>query len=240
MADHDRQTQAFGEQDRHTHVFGEQGEPCQGCGSPLAADQRYCLNCGHRRGGPRVDYAKVMGDANGDSDGTGRQEPEPTPAPTAAGERPERDYAPLAAVGGIAVLGLMLLVGVLIGKGNTSTSSAPAPIVKVGATEGGAGEGAAADKSETTAAKPKKAGGSKKVDTGAKTVGGGLTGSAARNSNATVQATTNDLEALEGKSGESYEESVKKLPDKIATPGAPPPIDKTKAAGGGGSAETIE
>jgi hypothetical protein len=229
------------DQDRQTQVFGEQGEPCQGCGSPLAADQRYCLNCGRRRGGPRVDYGKVMRDANGDSGGTGRQEPEPTSAPTDAGERPERDYAPLAAVGGIAVLGLMLLVGVLIGKGTTSTSSAPAPIVKVGATEGGAGaESTAADKSETTAAKPKKAGRSKKVDTGAKAVDGGLTGSAARNSNATVQATTNDLEALEGKSGESYEESVKKLPDKIATPGAPPPIDKTKAPGGGGGAETIE
>ena len=35
--------------------------------------------------------------------------------------KPERDFAPLAAVGGIAVLGLMLLVGVLIGKGRTST-----------------------------------------------------------------------------------------------------------------------
>jgi hypothetical protein len=228
MADHDRQTQ----------VFGEQGEPCQECGAPLAADQRYCLNCGKRRGGPRVDYTQVVGDVKSEA-------PEPAGGQAHAGssspdadEKQERDYAPLAAVGGIAILGLMLLVGVLIGKGNNQTTAAPAPIVTVGETAGGAGK-SEADKSETTAAKPKQAE-KKTAQTGAKQVEGGLTGTAARNSDATVQATTDDLEALEGKSGESYEESVKKLPDKIATPGAPPPIDKTKAAGGGGSAETIE
>lgn len=228
------------DRDRQAQVIGEQGEPCQGCGSPLAADQRYCLNCGKRRGGPRVDYGQIMGGAKADNSGNGRQEPASTPAPTAADEKPghERDYAPLAAVGGIAVLGLMLLVGVLIGKGNTSASSAPAPIVKVAEPAGGT-EGAEPEKSET-AAKPRDSGKSKKADTGAKAVGGGLTGTAARNSDATVQATTDDLEALEGKSGESYEESVKKLPDKIATPGAAPPIDKTKAPGGGGDAETFE
>ena len=43
-------------------------------------------------------------------------------APTSA-ERPERDYTPLAAVGGIAVLGLMLLVGVLIGKDDGSAAT---------------------------------------------------------------------------------------------------------------------
>ena len=29
-------------------ALGEHGEPCQECGAPLAADQRYCLNCGTR------------------------------------------------------------------------------------------------------------------------------------------------------------------------------------------------
>jgi hypothetical protein len=238
MVDRDRQTQVFGE-DRQTQVFGEQGEPCQECGSPLAADQRYCLNCGKRRGGPRVDYTQVVGDAKGDTPEPGTP-PQGASAVAAADEKGERDYAPLAAVGGIAILGLMLLVGVLIGKGNNQTTSAPAPIVTVGESAGGDATGSEPGKSEATAAKPKEAGKQKKVQTGAKEVEGGLTGTAARNSDATVQATTDDLEALEGKSGESYEETVKKLPDKIATPGAPPPIDKTKAPGGGGSAETIE
>jgi hypothetical protein len=33
-------------------VLGEHGEPCRECGVPLAADQRYCLNCGARRAAP--------------------------------------------------------------------------------------------------------------------------------------------------------------------------------------------
>jgi phosphatidylinositol-3-phosphatase len=32
-------------------VPGRKGSACTECGQPLAADQRYCLNCGHRRGG---------------------------------------------------------------------------------------------------------------------------------------------------------------------------------------------
>jgi hypothetical protein len=237
MADHDRQTLVLG--DRQTQVFGEQGEPCQECGSPLAADQRYCLNCGKRRGGPRVDYTRVVGDAGSDTPEPGAPQPGAAAAAT-ADEKQERDYAPLAAVGGIAILGLMLLVGVLIGKGNNQTTSAPAPIVTVGEPATGGGTGSEAGKSEATAAKPKEAGKQKKVQTGAKEVEGGLTGTAARNSGGTVQASQDDLEALEGKSGESYEETVKKLPDKIATPGAPPPIDKSKPPGGGGGGETIE
>lgn len=236
MTDHDRQTLVFG--DRQTQVFGEQGEPCQECGSPLAADQRYCLNCGKRRGGPRVDYTRVFGDASGETPEPGA--PLSASAAAPADEKQERDYAPLAAVGGIAILGLMLLVGVLIGKGNNQTSSAPAPIVTVGESAEGPTAKSETGKSEATAAKPKEAAKQKKVETGAKEVQGGLTGTAARNSGGTVQASQNDLEALEGKSGESYEETVKKLPDKIATPGAPPPIDKSKPPGGGGGGETIE
>ncbi|HWI71818.1 MAG TPA: hypothetical protein VNT55_07685, partial [Baekduia sp.] len=30
--------------------------PCRTCGSPLAADQRYCLECGERNGPPRLDW----------------------------------------------------------------------------------------------------------------------------------------------------------------------------------------
>jgi len=169
------------------------------------------------------------------SDGTRAAAATPPPAEPI---KAERDYAPLAAVAGIAVLGLMLLVGVLIGKGNSSPAPAPAPIVKVG------GETAAAGSAEPeeakTAAKPKADKKSKGGGTGAKAVAGGLTGSAAHNSKATVQATTDDLENLNNQSGESYEDTIKKLPDKIATPGKPPPVDTSKAPGGGGAAETIE
>ena len=42
------------------------------------------------------------------------------------------DVSPLAAVIGIALLGGMLLIGVLIGRGGAETTPAPAPIVQVG------------------------------------------------------------------------------------------------------------
>ena len=229
------------EVDRQAEVLGEHGEPCGECGAPLATDQRYCLNCGRRRAGARVDYRSYMAPSAGERlVETHATSSLADPAPDQA-ERQGRDYAPFAAVGGIAVLGLMLLVGVLIGKGNATTAApAPAPIVRVAGPSGGDTANSEPEGPQATAGKAKKTPRSKQVETGAKQVEGGLTGTAARNSGSTVQATTDDLEDLEGKSGESYEETVKKLPDKIATPGAPPPIDKTKAAGGGGAAETFE
>jgi hypothetical protein len=216
-----------------TTVLGEQGEPCQECGAPLAADQRYCLNCGRRRTGPRVDYRALPAPAETPPPSGPPEAMEP-PASAVGNAKPERDYGPLAAVGGIAVLGLMLLVGVLIGKGDSSTPvAAPAPIVKVGepAASGGGGN---AKPSAKTAKKDAASG------TGAKAVKGGLTGTAARNSEAPVQASADDLNELEGQSGEAYEDAIKKLPDKIATPGAPPPVDTSKAPGAGGAAETIK
>jgi hypothetical protein len=226
------------DKDLQTPVFGEHGEPCQECGAPLAADQRYCVNCGKRRGEPRVDYRRLMGAAEGEPPAA--EQPSAPATPTEEGPKAERDYAPLAAVGGIAVLGLMLLVGVLIGKGNSNnTVAAPAPIVRVGGeVTGTAGNESGGPK--TASAEPKGSKKSGKSGTGAKEVAGGLTGAAARNSKATVQASTEDLESLESQSGESYEETIRKLPDKIATPGKPPPVDKTTAPGGGGAAETIK
>ncbi len=220
-------------------VLGEQGEPCEGCGSPLAADQRYCLNCGQRRAGPRVEYRQHLG-APESSDPP--VEPAQAAAKAAAPEpqKRERDYAPFAAVGGIAVLGLMLLVGVLIGKGNNTTASAPAPIIKYSGEAPGSGSTASAEPEESKPKAPKKANGGSSSKTGATKVKGGLTGSAANNSAQPVEASTDDLENLDNQSGEEYEKSIEKLPDKIATPGKAPPIDTSKAPGGGGAAESIE
>lgn len=203
-------------------------EICEQCGAPLADDQRYCLECGQRHSGPRVDYRHYMA-------GT----PQPAeakiePAPTAGAEEPEkpqRDFAPLAAVGGIAVLGLMLLVGVLIGKGNSDTAAVPPPqVVRVqGGGEEGGGEGPGSAKNTAGglggggAKKAKKAGG-----------GGTDTGNA-------VQASEGDLEELGNTSGEDYVKQSENLPNEIATPGEPPPIDKSTPPGGGeGGAEVIK
>lgn len=227
-------------------TLGAAGEPCTGCGAPLAADQRYCLHCGQRRTGPRVDYQRYLAPISeqappspaepSQSPPTSQSLPAPEPF------RPERDFAPLAAVGGIAILGLMLLVGVLIGRGAESPSTSPPQVITVGGSGGGETASAETGGSSTAHAGSKEAASKSKgkSDTGAKAVAGGLTGEEARKSEATVQASEDDLEALNEQSGDAYQDTVKKLPDKIATPGVPPPIDKSKAPGGGGGAVTIE
>ena len=52
MADADKETQPAAQ-------LGQAeggGERCASCGAGLARDQRYCLNCGLRRGAPRIDF----------------------------------------------------------------------------------------------------------------------------------------------------------------------------------------
>lgn len=205
-----------------TQVLGEHGEPCRGCGAPLAADQRYCLNCGARRGEPRVEYQEHLPAANG----AAPREAQPAAPAADPAERPPRDYAPLAAVGGIAVLGLMLLVGVLIGRGSGDEAQAPPPVVRVtggGETTGGDGAGASANAS-------KRANGKSKKNAGPFAGSRGGTGERA------VTASDEDLEALQEQSPEAYQRASARLPDTIATGGEPPPTDNVEPGGGSGGA----
>lgn len=217
-------------------AHSEPGEPCSRCGAALAPDQRYCLNCGKRRGEARVDFRGHL-----KPEKTAAFEPPKTPeaaggAPTAGGgAKPQRDYAPLAAAGGIAVLGIMLLIGVLIGRGTGSTeSSAPPQVVTVGEASGGTAAGGSAEGGAQ--GDGDKAAGSK----GAKknTANGAVAGGSAGTGSAPV-VSDDALQGLEEQSGESYSDASSKLPDEIATPGAPPPEDN-KAPGGGSGGTTIE
>lgn len=224
-------------------TLGRPGETCEECGAPLAVDQRYCLNCGLRRGEARVDYRGVMAATNG-SPGQGQVPPPSVPAPgqPAGEEKPpeegkkgERDLAPLAAVGGIAVLGLMLLVGVLIGRGDSSPTATSAPqVVRVPAA-GTEATGATGGETEATGGE---AGGKGKANASgssggkseatSKGLGGGGEGD-----DSVHEVSSGELEELENESGEAAAEKSLDLPNKIATPGAPPPIDKSKPPGGG-------
>jgi hypothetical protein len=221
-----------------TQVLGREGEPCRECGVPLAADQRYCLNCGKRRGEARIDFqdhvpAGPAGGANGGAPGQEqpRTDAEPGPAPAPG---PQRDYTPLAAVGGIAVLGIMLLIGVLIGKGDSGgTAPAPAPVVvQGGEADGGknaAGEGGGDAEVGAKRAKAKGAGGGD---------GGAVSGGSASTGSAPV-ASDDALQQLQEGTPEEKAENSANLPDEIATPGAPPPEDG-KAPGGGSAGTAIE
>jgi hypothetical protein len=105
----------------------------------MAADQRYCLECGKRRGDPRLPFmdAVVFMDAI--------QRQPAAPAPPTAKRRP-RASANASLIAGVGTLLLALGIGVLIGQTNDSgavSAANTAPqIIKVGG--GGAEETTAA------------------------------------------------------------------------------------------------
>jgi hypothetical protein len=99
-----------------THELGAVGETCTACGAPLAPDQRYCLNCGRRRGPTRVDLAHELGLER-------ELEVEAAPVPPAPPPGP-RSVSPL---GAGAIAGLLLLA-VLLGVGIGSIAGDEQPI----------------------------------------------------------------------------------------------------------------
>jgi hypothetical protein len=116
------------------------GDNCANCGSPLAADQRYCLHCGQRRGDPRLPFmdAVVLMDAVQRS-----QQPPPPPLPK---KKRGGGISPNAAlITGIGVLLLALGLGVLIGRsGHNETANAPQTPQVITVEGGGGGEEATA------------------------------------------------------------------------------------------------
>ncbi|MBA3299737.1 MAG: zinc ribbon domain-containing protein [Thermoleophilaceae bacterium] len=129
-----------------TEQLGGSGEPCAGCGAPLAADQRYCLECGGRRAATRVPYAELL---------AGRTSDDVLVVPARVDARipPRRPAAALLAAAGPAgaavLLGLGILIGVLVaddGDQRPQQIAAPAPqkppIINVNAGGGGGSESA--------------------------------------------------------------------------------------------------
>jgi hypothetical protein len=120
------------------------GDQCPTCESHMAADQRYCLSCGHRRGDPRLPFmdAVVFMDAVKRPSGAGAPPPPPS-------EHRPRMSANASLIAGIATLVLAIGVGVLIGRSGDSGSAPVANTPQVIKVEGGAGantsEGTAAD-----------------------------------------------------------------------------------------------
>jgi hypothetical protein len=110
-------------------------EQCSACGAGMASDQRYCVECGQRRGPARVPL----------SDGTAHRGAQ-APAAGRAARRPTMSVNSTL----IAIIGTLLLamgVGVLIGRSSNNVRSLPAQVVTV------AGGGGAAS-TATTATTP--------------------------------------------------------------------------------------
>jgi hypothetical protein len=120
-------------------------DACGSCGAPMAADQRYCLECGQRRGDPRLPFmdAVVLMDAV-------KQPSQPPPQPP---KKKRSGISPNAAlIAGVGTLLLALGIGVLIGRSGTHevAQMAAAPqVIKVGG-GGGGGEAATASKGKAT------------------------------------------------------------------------------------------
>jgi hypothetical protein len=105
-------------------------EHCPSCGAMVAADQRYCLECGHRRGEPRLPFmdAVVFMDA--------MNQPSAEPA-SASSKKKKKGISPnTALIAGVGTLLLALGIGVLIGRsgGHGAAPASQAPIVIKGGT----------------------------------------------------------------------------------------------------------
>ncbi len=94
----------------------------------MAADQRYCLECGERR-------ATVSEFLRSGPPGTTPPQPPAPPARQASAPAPRNNT--LSLIAGVGVLLLAMGVGVLIGRSGSS-SKAPAPVVTVGSAGTGA------------------------------------------------------------------------------------------------------
>jgi hypothetical protein len=177
----------------------------------MAADQRYCLSCGTRRGDARLPFLDIL---------RGEFEPVPVMAPAAVAPPPDRlrPYTPL--IGLTAVLLLALVAGLLLGHWATGDAAVPAAattrpqIIRI---EGGT----AATTAPTTA--PSTTGGHKKA----------AAKHAKRTGHTAATTKSQGLDNLKNLSGKDYQKQVDKLGKTISTGGAAPPKDNKAPAGGG-------
>ncbi len=116
------------------------GEACSNCGALLAADQRYCLECGEPRGATS-DFLRG-GPPSVDAPTPARPPSPPAGAVPSAGQ-PNGGNPWLTVIAGVGVLLLAMGVGVLIGRaGSSGPKAAPAQVITVGSSAGSSGAAA--------------------------------------------------------------------------------------------------
>ncbi len=203
---------------------------CASCGAALAEDQRYCLHCGQPQGDPRVAYRALIAPAVTAANAPAAEAPTAAmaaPAPATAGGVPPRDWTPVIALGGLAALALVLVVGVLIGKSGTQSAAAPAAPQVITVSAGAPAATTPAEASEDSSRTGGRRGGGERHAS-----------SGGRVDPAEAAAGARIVEELNSASGEDYQRRSARLPDTVALPGEPPPADN-RAPGGGSDAETI-
>jgi hypothetical protein len=114
------------------------GQQCSACGAPIAANQRYCLECGER-------LAPISGFLLGAQGGPGTASSPPSQPPTppmAESSKQSQRSGLLLLLAGIGVLLLAMGVGVLIGRAGSSNSTPPVHVVTVPASTAAGGTAA--------------------------------------------------------------------------------------------------
>jgi hypothetical protein len=156
-------------------------DACGTCGTPLAADQRYCLQCGERRGAPRFPFMD------------GRTPPvaevaEAASAPNGRSRRPSLP-ASTALIASIGTLLLAMGVGVLIGRSHDAGTAKAGPVQVLSIAGGGAAPAASTATTATASA-------STDAGSGAKTPR-----SSAKAKKASAAASANSIDAAAKKAG---------------------------------------
>ncbi|HWI22253.1 MAG TPA: zinc ribbon domain-containing protein [Baekduia sp.] len=192
-------------------------EPCTHCGTPLAADQRYCLNCGERRAQARLDFIDILSE---DSGHVAALPAAGVAAPPLRNGAESWIRANAGILGLCAALLLTLAGGIAIGNalgGSDPQAAAAKPqVIKVESGAATTADDAAADDAEAEAA-----------DSGDPAESADEPAPAAEGTNA------------DGKSADEIEKAVDKGEPLSTGSGAAPKTDD-KAAGGGSDFETIE
>jgi hypothetical protein len=193
-----------------------QYEPCEECGSPLDPQQRYCVNCGARRGNgtnPSSRYFAAM------SKRAHRPPPRP-PAKTSSGSR-------AAAVGFFALLPIAVAIGVVVGRsgndGNDNEALLEAlrnqPAAVAGTTAGATPTSTAGKASKAKAAKKSTKGGGKVV---AKTSNGEVHQVAGyKPPQKKVEEDTRLVEENPEQVGSDYIKAQQNIPDVVVVGGDP-------------------
>jgi hypothetical protein len=135
-------------------------ECCPTCGARMAPDQRYCLNCGHRRGDPRLPFMDAVVFMESMS-APGAGAPPPPPAEQRSSSRMNANAALIA---GVATLVLAIGVGFLIGRSgheNSTQAQAPIKVIEVGGGGGGETEASTATEGSSGGSETASKGGGK-------------------------------------------------------------------------------
>jgi len=218
-------------------LLGEPNAACRTCGAPLAADQRYCLQCGTRRAEARLPFLDILA----------RQAPQDAAAAAAAASTTSKTTSRgargifgrmstnAAAVAGVACLVLALGVGVLIGGigGDDAPAASPQIITVGGAAPAAAAAPTTAAPAPTTATPDTTT--TPKSDSTSKS-----SKKDSSSSSSSSKSTSSDVKNLDETSGTDYSKKSEKLPKQLGTGGKAPPKDTSgKPIGGGSDVEEL-